>query len=276
LQKRRLSNTSNKKEPTTPETFVDKDDHSMLLSGSRRKGNVFVYAKENFRHLYHNTRDWVRDGGPWGEEPPLSRRLAYVDQVGDDHIIDDGSVPLEDDIEMGETTNVPGEEENMPPEQKPNSMVVIMAKRNSEEETYGDLDQMTAYMDDPQPPPDESYYADSANSRLLLKVESDGRRPGDDLDSGNSFASLKEDVRMAEAERRRILRNQSIVSDLSKDSIIDAEMVIVVPSASDLSDASLQTTSTAAAISVKVTNKKSSNPHTSPIASRKGKGWYYG
>jgi len=81
---------------------------------------------------------------------------------------------------------------------------------------------------------------------------------------------------MAEAERRRILRNQSIVSDLSKDSIIDAEMVIVVPSASDLSDASLQTTSTAAAISVKVTNKKSSNPHTSPIASRKGKGWYYG
>ena len=45
-----------------------------------------------------------------------------------------------------------------------------------------------------------SYYADSTNSRLLLKVE-DGRRPGDDQRSITTFGDLDEDVRMAEAER---------------------------------------------------------------------------
>jgi hypothetical protein len=45
-----------------------------------------------------------------------------------------------------------------------------------------------------------SYYADSTNSRLLLKVE-DGRRPGDDQRSVTTFGDLDDDVRMAEAER---------------------------------------------------------------------------
>lgn len=48
---------------------------------------------------------------------------------------------------------------------------------------------------------DGSYYADSDNSRLLLKVMPNGKRPGCDQKSDTTFNSLDDHVRLAEEQR---------------------------------------------------------------------------
>lgn len=52
---------------------------------------------------------------------------------------------------------------------------------------------------------DGSYYADSNNSRLLLKVMPNGKRPGCDQKSDTTFNSLDDHVRLAEEQRLRNL-----------------------------------------------------------------------
>ena len=71
---------------------------------------------------------------------------------------------------------------------------------------------------------DGSYYANSTNSRLLLKVEH-GRRPGDDQKSVTTFGDLDDDVRMAEADRLDPLLGKMIYpeDELEPDLLGDAE-----------------------------------------------------
>ena len=80
-----------------------------------------------------------------------------------------------------------------------------------------------------------SYYANSSNSRLLLKVTPDGKCLGDDKESIPSFGDLDEDVKMAEEERGGSLLSLSVKSEETNlmvpnaDGEDGAEILVILP-----------------------------------------------